>query len=96
MFRISKFVNYSLIKKSINKNIKFFSTNEKIFVSLLKSKNSLPQLNPLELALKSLTSFFLAPFGICTVKQNHILTYYTFGKYDGYRTNGLTWIPPFF
>ena len=95
MFRISKFVNYSLLKKSINKNIKYFSTNEKIFESLIKSKNSLPQLNSLELALKSLTSFFLAPLGICTVRQNHILTYYTFGKYDGYRTNGLTWIPPF-
>lgn len=86
---------FKIIKPRCIKNLpRYFSTNEKLLDSLVKSKNTLPGLNPLELGLKALSSFFLAPFGIQTVNQNHILTYYSFGKYDGYRTSGLTWVPP--
>ena len=47
----------------------------------------------MELELKSLISVDIFPFGIGAVKPKHILTYYAFGKCDGYRTIELTWIP---
>lgn len=73
---------------------KFYSNQSRLLESMIDSKYDSPQLNLIELGLKSISSFFLAPFGICYVGQNHVLTYYTFGKYDGYRTTGLRWIPP--
>lgn len=66
----------------------------KIIDGINKSANTLPRLNPFEQLLKIVMSTFSAPFGICSVKQNHIVPYFTFGKYDGYRTGGLTWVPP--
>ena len=33
---------------------------------------------------------------VSAVKTNHILTYYTFGKFDGYVGEGLNWITPNF
>ena len=74
---------------------KLFSTSnvEKITNSLNLAKlNS--KLNTLELTLKGLSSIIFFPFGITSIKQNWIRTYYIFGKYDGYRTNELKWIPP--
>jgi hypothetical protein len=82
------------VKNTILNQIKYFSTYEKCIGLIAKSKNDLPSLTPLELALKSISSIILAPFGICSIKQNHIVTYYTFGKFDGYKTSGLKWIPP--
>jgi hypothetical protein len=85
-----------IINKNILNKIRYFSTSEKSmsFDSIMKSKNTLPSLNLLELGLKYVTSIFFSPLGICVVKPNHILSYYTFGKYDGYKTSGLRWIPP--
>jgi len=71
-----------------------FSSNQKIINTISTTTQSLPKLSLLELGLKNLVSIFGFPFGLRIVKPNHILTYYTFGKYDGYRTSGLTWIPP--
>lgn len=75
-------------------SIKRFSSNQKIINTINTTTQLLPKLSSLELGLKSLISVVGFPFGIWIVKPNHILTYYTFGKYDGYRTSGLTWIPP--
>lgn len=76
------------------KTLRKFSSNQKIIKTISTTTQSLPKLSELELGLKILISVVGFPFGIHTVKPNHILTYYTFGKYDGYRTSGLTWIPP--
>lgn len=65
----------------------------KISGNIEKSKNTLPQLNLMEHLIKITINTLFAPFGICSVKQNHIMPYFTFGKYDGYRTSGLTWYP---
>jgi len=84
------------ITKSVNiYGIRNLSTNQKIIDGINKSSDILPKLNPLEQLLKIVINTIGAPLGICSVKQNHIITYFTFGKYDGYRTSGLTWIPPF-
>lgn len=76
-------------------SIRKFSSNQKIINTIDSTTRSLPKLSLLELGLKGLTSTIAFPFGIHIVKPNHFLTYYTFGKYDGYRTSGLVWIPPF-
>lgn len=89
MFSPSRIINNNMLNK-----IRSFSTGEKLFDSSIKSNNTLPTPNLLEIGLKYVTSVFLAPLGICVVKPNHIISYYTFGKYDGYRTSGLRWIPP--
>jgi regulator of protease activity HflC (stomatin/prohibitin superfamily) len=72
-----------------------FSSSQKIINAIEKSKKSLPELSFFEQTLKIAMSIVTAPFGIATVKQNHIVSYFTFGKYDGFRLSGLTWIPPF-
>ena len=69
--------------------------NKKIIDSIDKSKNELPQLNLLEHSIKLMINTIGAPLGISSIKQNYVCPYFTFGKYDGYRTSGLTWIPPF-
>lgn len=89
MFRTSKFMS-SCVFNTMRK----FSSNQKIINNINTTTQSLPKLSPLELGLKSLISVVAFPFGIRTVEPNKILTYYTFGKYDGYRTSGLTWISP--
>lgn len=90
MFRIFK------TTKSVNIYcLRNLSTNQKIIDGINKSANILPKLNPLEQLLKIVINTIGSPLGICSVKQNHIVPYFTFGKYDGYRTSGLTWIPPF-
>ena len=91
---LANLANLNKLNKTIHQS-KYFSTNGKVFDSIAKSKNSLPQLNIFEHLLKISVSTICAPFGFCSVKQNHIMTYFTFGKYDGYRESGLTWIPPF-
>ena len=68
--------------------------SKKIFDSIEKSKNILPKLNFLEQLIKNISIIISAPFGFCTIKQNHIVPYFTYGKFDGYRTCGLRWIPP--
>jgi len=83
MFRLTK----------LNSQIKRFST-QRVTDILDKSKYSFEQLNPVEILLKGLSSTILFPFGFCSVSTNHVLTYYMFGKYSGYRTSGLVWIPP--
>jgi hypothetical protein len=88
MFKSLKIFNSKLLNK------RFFS-NEKIISSITQSKVCLPQFNIVEKILKGISSILLAPLGITIVQPNTILTYYTFGKFDGYRTSGLTWIPPF-
>jgi len=92
MFSSNIFVK-TLLKNKIG--LRNFSIDHKIVESLEKTKNTLPKLNPLEHLIKVVLNTIGAPFGICSVKQNHIAPYFTFGKYDGYRTSGLTWIPPF-
>lgn len=87
MLKFSKFFN--------NKTLRKFSTNQKIIDEINKSVQVLPKFNEGEKLLNILRSAISAPLGICSVKQNHIVTYFTFGKYHGYRTSGLTWIPPF-
>lgn len=88
IFRLStKIINNTPIKK--------FSTNQKIINSINNSVKILPKLTPLEQFVKIAINTILSPFGIRTIKPNHILTYFTFGKYDGYRTSGLKWIPPY-
>ena len=77
-----------------NNFIRKFSSNQKIINTINSTTESLPKLSLLELGLKGLISVVGFPFGILTVKPNHIYTYYTFGKYDGYKTSGLNWIPP--
>lgn len=89
MFKISKFMSSGVFN-----TMRKFSSNQKIINTINTTTQLLPKLSPLELGLKSLISVVGFPFGIRTVKPNYILTYYTFGKYDGYRTSGLTWIPP--
>lgn len=89
MFRIIKFVS-SGAKYSVRK----FSSNQKIIDSINTTRQIIPKLSVLELGLKGLINVVGFPFGIKIVKPNHILTYYTFGKFDGYRTSGLRWIPP--
>lgn len=83
------------ILRKVNCLSRQFSTNQKIIQAIEKSKNSLPQLNFMENLLKIAINTVGSPFGICSVKQNHVSPYFTFGKYDGFRTSGLTWIPPF-
>lgn len=85
------FLLKNTINKNIIKNIRSFSTNEKLLKNLTKSNSNL---NLLETGIKTLASVILVPFGMATVEQNHIITYYIFGKYDGYRQSGLTWINP--
>ncbi len=85
----------TLIKRLLNNQFRKFSINHKIIDSIKKSKNTLPELNPLEHLIKIVISTLGAPLGIRSVEQNHIMPYFTFGKFDGYRTSGLTWIPPF-
>jgi hypothetical protein len=97
IYRLNKL---SLLKTQLNKSNKIninrqFSSNHKIIQAIEKSKNSLPQLSFLEQLLKNVMGIITAPFGICSVKQNYIVPYFTFGKYDGFRTSGLTWIPLF-
>lgn len=90
MFRTTKFT--LSIAKNYNKG---FSTNQHIINSINTSRQTLPKLSIFELALKSLLNVVFFPLGITIVKPNHIMTYYYFGKYDGYRKYGLVWIPPF-
>lgn len=90
MFRIIKFISFRA-KNSIRK----FSSNQKIIDSISTTRQIIPKLSVLELGLKGLINAFTFPFGIKIVKPNHILTDYTFGKFDGFRTSGLTWMPPF-
>lgn len=83
-----------MFRNFIKKDIRYCSsiTNDKIRTNL--NNISLPKLNLLERGLKNLFGFIFSPFGLVTVKQNHILTLYIFGKYSGYRTTGLSWINP--
>lgn len=90
MFKFIKIVSHHRVKNSM----RLFSSNQKIISAIGLTTNTLCKLSPLELTLKGLSSVLLFPFGIRIVKPNHILTYYSFGKFDGYRTSGLTWIPP--
>ena len=76
----------------LNRTIRQFSSSVKIITSLKYQES---KLNPLEHVIKILVSTVGAPLGICNIQQNHVVPYFTFGKYDGYRTPGLTWIPPF-
>lgn len=89
MFSIKKTLLYNsrLLKRNL-------SINPKIFESLNNPILNSNKLNPIELIIKFTSSIFGFPFGMCSIKPNHVLTYYTFGKYDGYRTSGLNWIPP--
>jgi regulator of protease activity HflC (stomatin/prohibitin superfamily) len=75
----------------LNQTIRKFSSIK----AVTTLKNHPTNLNFLEHIAKIATNTFAAPFGINSVKQNHIMLYFTYGKYDGYRTQGLTWIPPF-
>lgn len=70
-----------------------FSRNERIIDSI-KNNTNYCKLNYTERLLNSIVSTLLLPFGINKVEANHILTYYVFGKYCGYRTEGLVWVPP--
>ena len=89
MFKTVKFMSFGA-KNSIRR----LSTNQKIIDSISTTREIIPKLSELELGLIYLISTITFPLGIKIVKPNHILTYYTFGKFDGYRTSGLTWIPP--
>ncbi len=89
MFRMLKFS-----KSGVSTNLRNFSTSQKIIDNIHKSANIIPRLNPFEQLSKIVSSVILAPFGIYTVKQNHIVVNFMFGKYNGYRTSGLTWISP--
>lgn len=73
-----------------------FSSYGKIISTIMTTGKTLPKLSDVEKKSINLTSVIGFPFGIHIVKPNHILTYYSFGKYGGYRTSGLTWIPPFY
>lgn len=89
----SKVLNKVLL--SNYNGVRKFSINPKIIESIEKSKNTLPGLNPLEHFIKMAINIVTWPFGFRSVKANHIITSFTFGKYDGYRTSGLSWITPF-
>ena len=90
MFKILK--STKLINSYCFRNL---STNQKIIDGINKSTSTLPRLTVFEQLLKIAINTIGAPLGICSVKQNYIVPYFTFGKYDGYRTSGLNWIPPF-
>ncbi len=76
----------------LNRTIRQFSSSAKIITSL-KAQES--KLNPLEHAIKIIINTIGAPLGIGYIQQNYVVPYFTFGKYDGYATPGLTWVPPF-
>lgn len=84
-------MNYPLFKQPNNNTENRF---EKIKNSLEKTKNESQKLTISEKILKYFLNSVMSPFGIMTVKQNHVVIYYTFGKYDGYKTSGLRWISP--
>ena len=90
MFRIIKSV--SIRTKQLTRGL--CSPTQKIIDNINNSKNTIPKLTLLESTINYLTNIIFFPFGISIVKPNHILTYYVFSKYVGYRTSGLTWIPP--
>lgn len=74
----------------LNRTARQFSSSAKIITSLKYQES---KLNPLEHAIKIIASTVTAPFGVGYIKQNHVVPYFTFGKYDGYATPGLTWVP---
>jgi len=85
---------FNKIKLSNYNKLRKLTTNQKIFDSIKKSINTLPRLTVYEKLIKNISNIIFAPFGICYVKQNYIMPYFTFGKYDDYKTCGLTWINP--
>lgn len=66
----------------------------KILNLINNTGNNLQTHNLTELCVKTLAGALLFPYGIKIVPTNHVLTFYTLGKYDGYRTEGLRWINP--
>jgi len=80
-----------LIRSITNLNIRKISNN-KILENALKTSTN--NLNIGELLLKTVSDFFLWPISFKTVPTNHIMIAFSFGKYDGYRLEGLRWISP--
>lgn len=60
----------------------------------LESVGSYEQLNPVELSLKNINGVVFGWMGLFDVPVNHVAVISRYGKFDGYRTEGLRWTPP--
>lgn len=94
MFRLTNKINKIHLKLNKGIIVRNIETNSKITEFYENAKNNAIKLNPFELTIKYISCIFGFPFGFNVVKANHTITLFTFGKFDGYRTSGLTWIPP--
>lgn len=95
MFRYNSLVRKSNLRFYKNKkNIlsKSIESSSKIIASYKKTLDN--QLSIIEKIIKYFLSAFLFPFGFRLVKANHIITLFTFGKFDGYITSELKWFSP--
>jgi len=91
----NKFTKNKINTKPEFKKIKKPITNQKIIDSINKHVQDLPKLTQFQKFKKIVFSTMTLPFNIYSVSYNHVLLYFTFGKYDGYRTSGFTFVPIF-
>lgn len=86
------FTKLNYIKKSFSQ--RNLSISQRVLDNLNNAKNKYERIDTVETVLKYFGGTVLAPFGFFSVPVNHVAVFSRYGKYDGYKTEGLRWIPP--
>lgn len=75
----------------INNQIRKLSVPTNVLEKLSNNSDNYEKINLAETILKYVGGSIFAPFSFFTVPVNHVIIISRYGKYDGYRTEGLRW-----